>query len=78
MQFCADADIFMATHLRKLRNSYACNVNQWYFYNSTADTDIQLYKYQSSLYISNNMSDMSDMIQTYNAIQSNDDWEKTK
>ncbi len=34
----------------------ACNVNQWYLYNSAADTDIKWSKYQSSLYISNNMS----------------------
>ncbi len=41
---------------QKLFNSDACNVNQWNLYNSTPGTDIKWSKYQSSLYISNNMS----------------------
>ncbi len=36
-------------------NSDACDVNQWDLNNSRADTDIKWSKYQSSLYISNNM-----------------------
>ncbi len=33
----------------------ACNVSWWDIYNSVADTYIKLYKYESSIYISNNM-----------------------
>ncbi len=40
----------------KLCNSDGSNLNELNLYNSAADTDIKRSKYQSSLYISNNMS----------------------
>ncbi len=49
MQFAADADISMMKF-------WCLWCNHWDLYNSAADTDIQLYKYQSLLYISNNLS----------------------
>ncbi len=50
MQFSADADIYMD---KKYESD--CNVKQWDLYNSIADTYKQLYKYQSSLWVSNNI-----------------------